>query len=180
MGKVDRDAEDLVELIRACNNEGPLTLGIKNSIALIIPIEPRPARRPRARAIIGRDGQAKAMAYKDTKARVEEEDLFWALKTHPERPKTPLKGPLKVIIQAHLPHPKTGKRRLFHVTKPDLDNLEKFALDALTRAGYLEDDKWVVEQSSKKFYAYSPEEVGWRIWINEIEGVTEVDRPKRH
>lgn len=50
-------------------------------------------------------------------------------------------------------HPKTGKRRKFHTTRPDLDKLIRSTCDALTESGVYRDDSMVVSVLARKQYA---------------------------
>lgn len=79
-------------------------------------------------------------------------------------PSTPYDGPLKVSINFSFVRPKGhyGKRKgtlylrndapFQHTGKPDLDNLEKAVLDALTTLGMWHDDAQVFQLSSSKHY----------------------------
>lgn len=75
----------------------------------------------------------------------------------------PLVGPVRVHLWFFLPRPKShfGKKGLkdsapkFVATKPDLDNLEKSVLDALTNVGMWRDDSQVVAVSKEKRYTES-------------------------
>jgi Holliday junction resolvase RusA-like endonuclease len=51
----------------------------------------------------------------------------------------------------------------FHTKKPDIDNLEKAVLDALTKAGAWQDDAYVASIHSIKRYARPGEKPGVRI-----------------
>jgi crossover junction endodeoxyribonuclease RusA len=62
---------------------------------------------------------------------------------------------VRVTIAFYLPRPKKfSKRGVFvhHLTKPDLDRLERAILDALTAVAY-HDDKQVTEVIKGKYYA---------------------------
>lgn len=66
------------------------------------------------------------------------------------------KGPVAVKIRFELPRPKRlafAKDPVPHVAKPDVDNLEKAVLDALTTAGAWLDDSQVYDIRSTKLYA---------------------------
>ena len=72
----------------------------------------------------------------------------------------PFDGPVRVCLRFYMPRPKShfGKNGLkesapgFVTTKPDLDNLEKSVLDALTNVGMWRDDSQVVAVSKEKRY----------------------------
>jgi Holliday junction resolvase RusA-like endonuclease len=73
------------------------------------------------------------------------------------RPQTPLQGPLEVSI--HVSHPHTAKSRqkrcpaFYKATRPDVDNMVKLALDAMTKEGYWLDDGQVASLHVVKFHA---------------------------
>ena len=56
---------------------------------------------------------------------------------------------------------------VFHISKPDCDNLSKAVLDAMTDAGVIKDDSIVVNHIIYKKYATS--EPGVKIQIEELE-----------
>ncbi|NTV60600.1 MAG: RusA family crossover junction endodeoxyribonuclease [Chlorobiaceae bacterium] len=78
-------------------------------------------------------------------------------------PETPFTGPLEVKMTYFFPRPKshygTGKNGTilkisaphFHTSKPDLDNLEKFILDALNEV-FWKDDAQVCRVAKQKVY----------------------------
>ena len=78
-----------------------------------------------------------------------------AIAERPEAERVLLTAGVRLTIAYYLPRPKKfSKRGVFvhHVTKPDLDRLERAILDALTAVAY-EDDKQVTEIISGKYYA---------------------------
>lgn len=79
----------------------------------------------------------------------------------------PFTGHLKIHLQFMIPRPKshltskgtlTKSAPLHHVQKPDLDNLAKGVLDALTNASAYRDDCQIVELRVGK------------VWVNELAG----------
>lgn len=62
---------------------------------------------------------------------------------------------------------KAGADRLWHVKKPDADNVAKIVLDSLVRAGVLDDDCSVVYQSTRKVVRAIDERAG--VWIDLVE-----------
>lgn len=66
----------------------------------------------------------------------------------PHAPTAPLSGPLSVGLLWTWPGSDTPT---WKTTRPDLDNLAKLALDAMTKAGYWQDDSQVVEFTTAKF-----------------------------
>ena len=65
------------------------------------------------------------------------------------RPAEPMTGPLRLSLLWTFPGSAAGV--VPKVTRPDLDNLAKLALDAMTRSGYWRDDAQVVEFTTAKF-----------------------------
>lgn len=80
--------------------------------------------------------------------------------------RAPLTGALKLDIVFRLPPPKTVKRSGWHYFRPDLDNLEKGTMDAMTRAGIWNDDGQVALKTTRKVYSVNP---GADITISEVE-----------
>ena len=62
-----------------------------------------------------------------------------------------IEGPVRLDLLFAFAQPK-GRKRQFKISKPDLDNLEKAVMDALTDAGVWCDDAQVVEKHSTKVY----------------------------
>lgn len=62
-----------------------------------------------------------------------------------------IEGPVRLDLLFAFAQPK-GRKRQFKISKPDLDNLEKAVMDALTDAGVWCDDAQVVEKHSTKMY----------------------------
>jgi Holliday junction resolvase RusA-like endonuclease len=135
-------------------------------VKLEIPMEPRAQARPRAAAFKGADGRTRARMYKPQADTDAERDLFYISYNHPDRPPEPWTGPLGVSIWVMLRPPKTRRGKVWKDTKPDLDNYVKFALDALTRARFWEDDKQVARLNAEKIY--SDDGPGWRIVIEKL------------
>ena len=65
----------------------------------------------------------------------------------PHAPAEPFPGPLRVALLWTWP----GNDVAPKATRPDLDNLAKLALDAMTAAGYWRDDSQVAELTTAKF-----------------------------
>ena len=92
----------------------------------------------------------------------------------PYKPDTPVRVAVSVSFTAVLPLPQSvSKKRKqamlvgaeLPVKKPDIDNLAKQLLDAMTRLQFWEDDKQIAELHCKKIYG----EVGkWIVRIEEI------------
>ena len=86
----------------------------------------------------------------------------------PHRPEQPLTGALDVTIDFHMPRPKshyrTGKHAgelkssapRWHIGKPDIDNLLKACLDALTALHVWFDDAQIAALTATKEYSDRP------------------------
>jgi Holliday junction resolvase RusA-like endonuclease len=92
-----------------------------------------------------------------------------------------VRGPVAVSIVAvfsrtkaqlacdRLGNVKAGTERLWHAKKPDADNVAKITLDALVRAGVLEDDCTVVYQTIRKVIRAVDERPGIYIDITAVD-----------
>jgi Holliday junction resolvase RusA-like endonuclease len=91
-----------------------------------------------------------------------------ALAARPQLPAQPIEGPVQLVIRHTMPRPKghfgSGKNALtlkpgapeLHTGKPDIDNLVKAALDALTHIGMWRDDDQVFDIRATKRYGERP------------------------
>lgn len=92
-----------------------------------------------------------------------------ALAAQSKRPQQPLQGPLGLSLRFQFPRPKhhfrTGKKSdqlrdivpYFHTGKPDVDNLAKAVMDAMTQLGFWGDDSQVSEITiTKRFHNLQP------------------------
>ena len=114
-----------------------------------IPLPPRPQLRARAT----RRGKH-AVVYDDPKSKADKEAFAAAI---PDGEL--LEGPLRVLLLFVMPIPKSVKAeaRDPHIKKPDIDNLIKLALDAMTQSGKVwEDDNQVCELVVRKEYGETP------------------------
>jgi Holliday junction resolvase RusA-like endonuclease len=97
----------------------------------------------------------------------------------PQRPASPIEGPLRVSIDFLLPRPKRLMRQrdpdgpIYCESKPDRDNLEKAVLDAFKTDGWFRDDCQVVAGEVRKFYHAKAEAPGAYISIEHIGCVQE-------
>ena len=83
----------------------------------------------------------------------------------------PFLGAVAVEIRFDMPRPKSmrGTEQKPHTVKPDIDNLVKAVMDALTEANWWIDDAQVWSLSTSKQYAAKGEPSGVYIQANEIE-----------
>ena len=94
----------------------------------------------------------------------------------PRAPQKPLEGPLVLEFIAGMPIPASTPKRdreamlrgdIGHTKKPDLDNLGKQLLDAMTRTGFWHDDRQGVSLHCSKRYAAVP---GWEVAVYPVGG----------
>lgn len=84
--------------------------------------------------------------------------------------------PVALTVIFRLPRPKSlPKKAVYHLKRPDIDNLCKSTVDAMTRAGAWKDDSQIFLLSATKLYAL-PGEEGATVMIeykdtNEIGGL---------
>jgi Holliday junction resolvase RusA-like endonuclease len=76
-------------------------------------------------------------------------------------------GPLSVTILFYMPMAKSAKS-IFHLKRPDIDNLSKAILDALNEICY-KDDSQIVELTVKKTYAKGLNNTGAQVVIMEYK-----------
>lgn len=131
---------------------------------------PKPQPRPRA-TIRGKH----AAVYNPSDADDWKGSVARAAMKH--RPDEPIAYPVYLTIEFVLPRPRghygTGRNAgilkpsapFWCATKPDLDNLEKSVMDALTDIGMWDDDSLVVEKETSKCYAANAQCVGATITI---------------
>lgn len=131
------------------------------TLRFILPIIPTAQQRARH----SRSGRA----YKSTEQEANERTLEAVLIRY--RPEKPLCGPVRLAFTAFMPIPASAskKRRaamqageIGHTVKPDVDNLSKQLLDAMTRLRFWEDDRQVVELVARKWYDENPR------WVVEV------------
>lgn len=85
----------------------------------------------------------------------------------PNRPDSPLTGPVALSTIWLFPKGKTHKNGEYRMTKPDTDNLQKLLKDCMTRCGFWKDDSQVVRETVEK--RWSDEPYGIYIEISEIK-----------
>lgn len=86
-----------------------------------------------------------------------------------KRPKDRLTGPIRLDLTFYMPKPKKKVCHKWHTKRPDLDNLEKAVMDALTYAKWWGDYSQVCVKLSSKEYADSLERVGVDIRATDLK-----------
>lgn len=137
--------------------------GINYDYTLVVLGNPKAQGRARIR----RRGKFVSM-HDDPKSAKEKDKLY--LIAQQQAPPEPFEGPLKVDITFYFSRPKshygTGKNAgvlkktapYHHITKPDIDNLRKLVMDALSGVFYI-DDKQVCIGTTIKTYDDRPRTV---------------------
>lgn len=91
------------------------------------------------------------------------------LSAMPHAPDEPWEGPVTIGLFFYMPRPKRLKKSaVYHTKKPDIDNLEKAILDALSGLFY-KGDQQVCEKTSFKEYVVGWEEPHVSIKIGRIK-----------
>lgn len=100
-----------------------------------------------------------------------------AIGSQPFKPPAPLSGPIRVDLEFYFARPKRLCRRndpqgrIPHAGKPDLDNLAKAVLDALTQLGWWQDDAQVFAGLWVKFWVPMGTAPGVIVMVSELGGV---------
>lgn len=114
-----------------------------------------PVAQPRARARafqIG--GHTRVSMYDPPQAKDWKRTVL--MQVLPHKPTAPIEGALAMTLVFFLPRPQSlPKRQLFHVKKPDCDNLAKGIKDALRGVVY-RDDSQIVRLAVAKEYSQVP------------------------
>lgn len=70
------------------------------------------------------------------------------------KPQQPISEPIELKLTFQMPRPKSLKKgTIYHTKRPDLDNLIKAVLDALTQAGMWADDNLIYNMQANKIYS---------------------------
>lgn len=118
--------------------------------------EPKGQPRPRA---FSRGGHARV--YDPGTAENWKSQIAVAAKEQNQIPTVPIDAPVRVKMVFSFPRPKSHFRSNgdvkenaphWHVARPDVDNLQKAVMDALTALGFWRDDSLVAEVESVKKY----------------------------
>lgn len=131
-----------------------------NEIKLTIPGEPNALKRHRTVKV-------KSGININYDPSHEDKSIFAWKAIADNKPDKPYSGPTRLTVYFYMPRPKshfrTGKFKglvkdaapVFHIVKPDLDNLIKFVKDALNKI-YWTDDSIICTIISRKLYSENP------------------------
>ena len=129
-------------------------------------IDGKPEPQGRGRASTYNTGKRKITVRDPEKSRKWKQDVVKQAKSSRVRL---MEGPLRVVMTFYMPRPKSlPKRVLWHVKKPDVDNLCKAVGDALNGIAY-NDDSQIVRLKVFKRYAF--DRVGVSVSIERLERV---------
>jgi len=117
-------------------------------LSVFVPIIPVAKARPRF-VRMGRFMRA----YTAEKTADYEQAIKLYLTQH--RPAAVPEGALKIVLTFHMPKPKAWRGAVFHVKRPDLDNLVKAVMDAM-HGGWFKDDAQIAALSCSKVYSDQP------------------------
>lgn len=79
-----------------------------------------------------------------------------------------LEGPVRLSIVYRMPRPKAKIKSVWHSKRPDLDNMDKATMDALSQAGVWHDDSQVANKETGKVYAKENESPGASIVVRTL------------
>lgn len=126
------------------------------AVLAVLRIDGKPAGKARHRAAI-RGGRVWTYNPATGPASTWLDVVLWSVRAN--RPAAcPVDGPVRVDLDLHLPRPKRLMRKtdpagpMFACCKPDRDNADKLVLDAMTQAGWWQDDCQVVDGRIRKLY----------------------------
>ena len=98
-----------------------------------------------------------------TKKKVRQSENFLAALLSMHVPDVPFSGPVSLTARWEFPWRKSERKSVTragepipHVSRPDLDNLEKNLLDVLTRLRFWTDDSLVTEKLTSKWWGPKP------------------------
>lgn len=153
-----------------------------DKIKIVIPGTPIPKRRPR----FARHGR-RVVTYNDQEFEAKQAKLFvyQQIKTCQAMPLT---GPINAEIIFYMPRPKahygTGKNSgilkktalLYHINKPDLDNLTKWIYDIFNKIVW-KDDAQIIFEKAEKRYSENPRT---EVCIKEIDDSDKSNRQRAY
>ena len=140
-------------------------------IEFFLPGDPKPKLRARASAGNKVKGTKKRRIRMKTpvKTKIEQARLYTIMRK--VAPEVPHLGPVRLSLGYTMPLPKSYSRKLHggpHVKKPDIDNLVKLTMDAMTNAGFWVDDTQVVYLLATKRYQREAEAAGCWVTVEEL------------
>lgn len=98
-----------------------------------------------------------------TKKKVRQSENFLAALLSMHVPDVPFSEPVSLNVRWTFPWRKSERKSVVragldkpHISRPDLDNLEKSLLDVLTRLNFWTDDSLVTEKSTSKWWGPKP------------------------
>lgn len=148
------------------------------TIEIWVPGIPKGQPRVKARAVTA-GGRTFARVYTPAAAAGFKDRINAAALPH--RPAQTIVGPVFMSIGATFPRPAKHYRKVkgvpvlrddapdLYIGKPDRDNLDKAVMDALTVLGFWRDDAQVCGGQIEKRYADTPEQIGCRVVITEMQ-----------
>lgn len=147
-----------------------MTIDSRNQVAQWF-VPGLPAGQPRARAFARRIGaRTVARMYSDKGADGWKRSV--AMHGLRLRPAAPITTPISLHLDLWMPLPKSraGENPGPHVCRPDLDNLVKAVMDALTDDGWWRDDALVWSLAATKQYAAPDAQTGATITVRWVPG----------
>lgn len=146
--KVKRRAE--YAAMRGQGEQGPIRVRLD-----IVP----PTTTAQQKGVFVRNGRARFF----TKAKVRRSEDFLAALLSMHAPDAPFDCPVSLAVRWTFPWRKSERKSVVragvptpHVSRPDLDNLEKALLDVLTRLRFWTDDSLVADKRTSKAWGPRP------------------------
>jgi crossover junction endodeoxyribonuclease RusA len=136
---------------------------------VIIFVIGEPKGQPRPRAFVNK-ATGRASVYDAGTAEHWKSQIAEAARSH--LPSEPFDCPIGLTVDFHMPRPKRLMRKkdpddpIRHTAKPDLDNLTKAVMDALTAIGMWRDDSQVCHVLASKWYAAKDRRPGATITVS--------------
>ena len=146
------------------------------TVHFIIPGTPAAKARPRAAArIVGQGAAARAITtvYSDRDMVAAEREIARLYRIAAKGHRT-LSGPVRLDLMAVFETPESWRRALkqaaqtgaiYHIGRPDLDNIEKLVLDALNRLAWADDGQVAMVTKTKRYG--SPARV--EVWVRPLD-----------
>lgn len=154
-------------------------------VEVVIPGPPQGYQRPGVRVIKAKSGQTWAQHYEQGKTRSWRSIAVGVLAPEGRPLSSVVDAPVRVTIEAVGARPKSipkraGRGRAWRRTKPDVDNVSKSVLDALTTSGVLRDDVLVAELVARSYVAAEGEAPHVRVRVELLDALPVVDgvRPR--